>query len=154
MRLLWTTICQLLKKYGVVENSLRLGSLWMPLLHSPTTLLMQVGIWALLWCRRPWFDPWVRKIPWRKEWLSTLAFLPGEFHGQRSLVGYKPWGCKKLDTTEWLSLSLRLNMASSHRIAIIRRAEVMTTSQLFCWCQASKGKMLSCCIVEICGYAH
>ena len=34
------------------------------------------------------FDPWVRKIPWRMEWLPTPLFLPGEFHEQRSLVGY------------------------------------------------------------------
>ena len=34
------------------------------------------------------FKPWVRKIPWKKEWLPTPIFLPGEFHGQRSLVGY------------------------------------------------------------------
>ena len=33
------------------------------------------------------FDPWVKKIPWRREWQPTLVFLPGEFHGQRSLVG-------------------------------------------------------------------
>jgi hypothetical protein len=36
------------------------------------------------------FNPWVGKIPWRREWLPTLAFLPGEFHGQRSLEGYSP----------------------------------------------------------------
>ena len=40
-----------------------------------------------LQCRRPGFDPWVGKIPWRREWLPTPEFLPGEFHGQRSLVG-------------------------------------------------------------------
>ena len=34
------------------------------------------------------FDPWVRKIPWKREWLPTPVFLPGDFHGQRSLVGY------------------------------------------------------------------
>ena len=33
------------------------------------------------------FDPWVRKIPWRREWLPTPLFLPGEFCGQRSLAG-------------------------------------------------------------------
>ena len=33
------------------------------------------------------FDPWVRKIPWRREWQLTPVFLPGEFHGQRSLTG-------------------------------------------------------------------
>ena len=53
--------------------------------------------------RRPCFDPWVWKIPWRREWLPTLVFLPGESNGQRSLVDYNPWGCKELDTTEWLS---------------------------------------------------
>ena len=36
-------------------------------------------------CRRPGFDPWVRKIPWRREWLPTPVFLPRESHGQRSL---------------------------------------------------------------------
>ena len=42
--------------------------------------------------RRLGFNPWVRKIPWRREWLPTPVFLPGEFHGQRTLVGYSPWG--------------------------------------------------------------
>jgi len=42
----------------------------------------------------------VRKIPWRREWLPTPVFLPGEFYGQRSLVGYCPWDCKESDTTE------------------------------------------------------
>ena len=40
------------------------------------------------------------------EWLSTPVFLPGEFHEQRSLVGYSPWGCKELDLIEQLTLSL------------------------------------------------
>ena len=39
--------------------------------------------------RRSGFDSWVRKIPWRREWQPTPAFLPGEFHGQRSLVGFQ-----------------------------------------------------------------
>ena len=46
------------------------------------------------------FDPWVGKIPWRKAWQPTAVFLPGEFHGQRSLEGYSPWGGKELDMTE------------------------------------------------------
>jgi len=46
------------------------------------------------------FDPWVGMIFWRREWLPTPVFLSGEFHGQRSLVGYSPWDCKELDTTE------------------------------------------------------
>ena len=43
------------------------------------------------------------KIPWRRKWQSTPVFLPGESHGQRSLVGYKSMSCKELDATEQLS---------------------------------------------------
>ena len=39
-------------------------------------------------------------FPWRRKWLPTPVFLPGKSHGQRSLVGYSPWGCKESDTTE------------------------------------------------------
>ena len=46
------------------------------------------------------FDLWVRKISGRREWLPTPVFLPREFHGRRSLVGYSPWDHKELDTTE------------------------------------------------------
>ena len=45
-------------------------------------------------------DPWVGKIPWTGAWQPTPGFLPREFHGQRSLVGYGPWGYKESDTTE------------------------------------------------------
>ena len=58
-------------------------------------------------CRRRWFDPWVRNIPWRRKWLPTQVFLPGKSHGQKSLVGYSPWGCKKVryDWTTLVNLS-------------------------------------------------
>ena len=46
------------------------------------------------------FDPCVGKIPWRRSWQSTPIFLPGESHGQRSLMGYSPEGGKQSDTTE------------------------------------------------------
>ena len=46
----------------------------------------------LLWCGRSGLDPWVGKIPWRREWLPTPVLLPGDFHGQTSLAG--PWGCR------------------------------------------------------------
>ena len=45
--------------------------------------------------KRCGFDPWVGKIPWRRAWKPTLVFLPGESHGQRSLAGYSPYGCKE-----------------------------------------------------------
>ena len=56
------------------------------------------------------FDPWVGKIPWRREWQPDLVFLPGESHGQRSLAGcspasvYKTWGHKELVTIEQLTV--------------------------------------------------
>ena len=50
--------------------------------------------------KRHGFDPWVGKIPWRRDWQPTPVFLPGEAHGQRNLEGYSPWGRKELDTTE------------------------------------------------------
>ena len=50
--------------------------------------------------RRHQFDPWVRKIPWRRAWQPTPVFLPGEFHGQSSLADYSPQGRKELDMTE------------------------------------------------------
>ena len=46
--------------------------------------------------RETGFNPWVRKILWRRERQSTPAFLPGEFQGQRSLAGYSPWSQKEL----------------------------------------------------------
>ena len=46
---------------------------------------------------------WVRKIPWKRAWLPTPVFFPREFHGQRSLESYSYWGCKELDTAEWLT---------------------------------------------------
>ena len=50
--------------------------------------------------KRCGFDPWVGKNPWRRAWQPTPVFLPRESHGQRSLVGYGPWGHKELDMTE------------------------------------------------------
>ena len=54
------------------------------------------------------FDPSIAKIPWRRKWLPTLVFLPGESHGQRSLTGYSPQGRKESDTTERLLLLLSI----------------------------------------------
>ena len=48
-----------------------------------------------LQCGRPGFNPWVRKIPWRRKWQPTPAILPGESHVRRSLVGYSPLGRKE-----------------------------------------------------------
>ena len=52
---------------------------------------------------RPVFNPWVRKIPWKREWQATPVFFPGKFHRQRSLAGYSPWGSKESDIAEQFS---------------------------------------------------
>ena len=46
------------------------------------------------------FAPWVEKIPWKRAWQPTPVFLPGESHGQWSLVGYSPQGREELKKTE------------------------------------------------------
>ena len=58
-----------------------------------------------LLCRRPRFDPWVKKIPCRREWQPTPVFLPGKSHGWRSLVGPNPWGHEASYVTEGLKHS-------------------------------------------------
>ena len=55
-------------------------------------------------CRRCGFHPWVGKIPWSRKWPPAPVFLPGKFHGLRSLAGYNSWVCKELGVTEWLSM--------------------------------------------------
>ena len=54
--------------------------------------MWETWVWSLGW-----------EIPGRRVWQPTPVFLPGEFHGQRSLVGYSPRGCKESDTTERLT---------------------------------------------------
>ena len=77
-------------------------------------------------CRRPNFYYWVGKMPWRRKWQSTPAFLPGKSHGQRSLAGYSPCGCKESDTTERLTQTY-----TDHKV------EKMLTSSIkekYLWC--------------------
>ena len=70
--------------------------------HSIASLVAQLvkNLPGFLYqCGRPGFDPWVGKIPWRRERLSILVFWPRELHGL-----YSPWGRKELDTTHFSSL--------------------------------------------------
>ena len=57
--------------------------------------------------RRYGFDPWVRKIPWRRKWQPTPVFLPGKSPGQKSLEGYSLWGPKESDTPEQLNNKMK-----------------------------------------------
>ena len=68
--------------------------------------------WWLSWkriclqCRKPRFDSWFSRIPWRKQWQPIPVFLHGKSHGQRCLVGYNPWGHKESDMTKQVTFSL------------------------------------------------
>ena len=57
------------------------------------------------------FDPWVGKIPWRRERLHTPVFWPGEFHG----LYISPWGCKEFDLSEQLYL-FSPSQRTEHRV--------------------------------------
>ena len=97
-------------QYSCLENSMDRG-VWQTTVHEITRVRQDLATKppALLtnWgfpggsdskvsaCSgRPRFDPWVRKMPWRREWLPTPVFFPGESHGWRSLLGYSP-RCRK-----------------------------------------------------------
>ena len=68
--------------------------------------------------------PGLRRSPQRRDWLPTPVFLTGESHGQGSLVGYSPWGCKELDMTDQLFSSLFLSWKSLLLLQAVREAEV------------------------------
>ena len=67
-------------------------------------------------------ETWVRKIPWWRAWLPSPVFLPGELHGQRTLVGYSPWGCKESDMTEQLSTELSMFIDYSQSLGSQRKS--------------------------------
>ena len=85
----WLLFQQVIKGYAIVQNHLASGA-------------SQVAQWVknLLEMRRCRFNFLLRKIPWRMAQQPTPVFLPGESHGQKSLVGYSPWSWKKSYITE------------------------------------------------------
>ena len=76
----------------------------------------------------PGFDPWVGKIPWRRERLPTPVFWPGEFHGL-----YSTWGRKESDTTEWLSLSLFREAKKNLNFSVLIFFIQITLCYSFCY---------------------
>ena len=108
---LWICLTRTFPLYGIIQYSvfgvwfvslsLMLSRLIMG--HPVSVLHSFLGLNKVMWgfpgasdskesAKKPRFNPWVGKIPWRREWLPTTVFLPGEFHEQRRLVGYSPWG--------------------------------------------------------------
>ena len=73
-------------------SGLYFSIVWPTLPGKPTFLVKKI----CLQCLRPRFDPWVRKVPWRRKWQPSPVSLPGKSHGK---AGYSPWGHKELDMT-------------------------------------------------------
>ena len=80
-------------------------------------------------------DPWYEKIPWRRKWQPTPVFLSGKSHGQRSLVGYSPQGCKELDMTEatchapsMISVTAICLLCNIHAALLVIRAHAASLS--------------------------
>ena len=66
-------------------------------------------------CKGHGFNPWVRKITWRRKWQPTPVFLPRESHEQRSLTGYSPWGYKELYKAGKHCQALSVSACLAHR---------------------------------------
>ena len=86
-----------------------------------------------LQCRRPGFNPWVGKVPWRRKWQPTLVFLHGKSQGQRSLAGYSPWGHKESDMTEW-----------AHKFPLLQSRGSRPLGFSSCGSQAPEHRLNSC----------
>ena len=70
------------------------------LLFPPVVLVVKNTLADAGDTRDAGYNPWVGMIPWRRKWKPCTVFLPGESHGQRSLVGNSPYSLKDLDKTE------------------------------------------------------
>ena len=84
------------RRKGIQRSKCRLSSqkTWKPLKLNSRKVLCSDAVGGSdgkksihLQCRRPGFNPWIGKTPWRRRWLPTPGFLPVEFHGQRILAG-------------------------------------------------------------------
>ena len=80
--------------HGVAKSQTQLSN-WSELNWYVLGLLRWLRQWRICpQSRRLGFDPWVWKIPWRREWQPTAVFFPGVIHGPRNLTGYRPCGCR------------------------------------------------------------
>ena len=86
-------------------------------------------------------SPWVRKIPWRREWQPTPLLLLGEADEQKSLVGYRPWGRIELDRTERLSMHISMMNMIAHELRVQSCCCCYGTLRLFCksWINRLRG---------------
>ena len=96
------------------------------------------------------FDPWVRKISWRRKWQPTPVSLPGESHGQRNVASYGPWGRKESERTEQLSTLSKARgfFHSGNDFEAILTACDKTWKDTVFGCFIKSGKVRLSCIPE------
>ena len=114
-----------MKSRGISVNAVMCWSVFNNQLYLRASLVAQL-VKNLLQSRRPGFNPWVGKIPWRRERLPTPVFQPGEFHGLCS-----PWSCKESDTTEKLSLYV-FKQKGNGRKKITKKAMICSVCSFLC----------------------
>ena len=83
--------------------------------------------------KRHGFGSWVGKIPWRRAWQPTPVFLPRESHGQRSLVGYSPWGHKESEMTKQLNDNNKCLRLLNVQVLCLSLESVVILSMGFSW---------------------
>ena len=81
-------------------------------------------------CKRHGFNPWLRKIPWRRAWQPTPVFLPGESHGQRSLEGCSPQSLPGQTQLKRLSTDTQICLCVSHTQWAVSSSSQGTTSYI------------------------
>ena len=99
--------------------------------------------------KRCGFNPWVRKIPWRRKWQPTPVPMPGKSHGQRCLAGCSPWGCKESDTTEQAGTSFSLLSLKPllshihHTLVSLASLYLLSNLEIFhCWIKFSEAPQI------------
>ena len=84
----------------ILKSSLFSDSWWLVCSGFPSWCSGKESACQYRRCNRHRFNPCVSKIPWSRKWQPIPVFLPGKFHGRKSLVGYNPWGCEESDMIE------------------------------------------------------
>ena len=87
----------------------------------------------------------VGKIHWRREWPPTPVFFPGESHGQRSMAGYNPWGCKESNRTNIFTFSQSLFCHLSCQASLIRTLQNIAFLTFSLKKQAEVRQLAQCC---------
>ena len=94
-------------------------------------------------CKRHGYNPWVRKVPWRRAWQPTPVVLPRESHGLRSLLGYSPRGLKESHMAKRLILFFLFSYKSGPKFA--QAFLVCNHFALFQQLTLSQGSQISTC---------